>query len=227
MKKLSERAKANMALYAAAILIAVVFLGVFFWINSFAKIPKIVFYLLAPVVVVAGMILVDKVLKKTRLKAELEKMDEEALKELEDESGRSAKPRTWSIALASLICLIGAGVEGFETVRDMIEAQSFKDYLPDFIFFLTILIIGLILAKITYNVWKGRIFSQGNYTLIYFLSATIFVSNVIQGHYWESTEMVPNDTVSIFYYLLSIIILFLGNLFEIAIKVKADQDLTI
>jgi hypothetical protein len=63
--------------------------------------------------------------------------------------------------------------------------------------------------------------------MIYGVGVTLIISAVTQGEIWDSTLMVPNSTVAIYFSLLGMFIIFLGKLFEIAIKIKKENDMTV
>ena len=63
--------------------------------------------------------------------------------------------------------------------------------------------------------------------MIYGVGVTLIISTVTQVEVWDSTVMVPNITVSIYFSLLGMFIIFLGKLFEIAIKIKKENDMTV
>lgn len=83
------------------------------------------------------------------------------------------------------------------------------------------------IAIIAYNVKKKKIFTYTNARLIYGIGAIVIFSIVIQNHYWEITTMLPNDTVALNYSLLGVFIFFFGKVFDISVKMKEEQDLTI
>lgn len=71
----------------------------------------------------------------------------------------------------------------------------------------------------------GVVFMNSN--LMYIIGATLILSTILQTQLWETTEMIPNLTVAMYYYLFGVLVMFFGKLFNIAIKIKEEQDLTI
>ncbi len=227
-KKLSQRRKINLIFYSVGTVLALAFLGLIIWIDKrFMDVPAIVVYILCPFITVGGLVLTGKIMEKTGFKEEMDRMEKEAEEEEKKSEGRNGKPEIWSIGLFAALSLIWAAVEGGGTVMDMIRDKSFIMYVPDMICSLTLLIIGLLLAGITYNVWKGRVFTEANSRIIYFIAVTLTISVLVQRHYWDSTPMIPNETVGMYFLGFGIMTAFFGSLFEIAIKIKDDQDLTI
>ncbi len=149
--------------------------------------------------------------------------EEEALKEKKSAN----RPPIYRIVILAIICICYPIVEGVELVKKIVESDSLASYLPDIICFFTMLICGVLLAIIAYNVFKGKVFHSTNSLLLYGIGMAIVASALLQNHYWETTEMIPNDTVFMFYILFGVMTGFCGSLFDIAIKIKEDQDLTI
>ncbi len=227
-KKPSQRRQIELIIYAVIVLTALGFIALTIWLRKLVNFPTVLFYVCLPLVVVLMANLTMTILEKTRYKGEIDRMEKEAEEEEENEStGKNEKPRIWSIGLFAALALIWAVIEGVGTSSDMIKAKSFIAYIPDMICALTLLVIGLLLAGITYNVWKGRVFTETNSRLIYLIAVTLTVSVIIQLHYWDSTPMIPNETVGMYFMGFGIMTAFFGSLFNIAIKMKNDQDLTI
>ncbi len=169
--------------------------------------------------------------------------EEEALKEKKSAN----RPPIYRIVILAIICICYPIVEGVELVKKIVDGESFNNqmtasesvtshimesnslaiYLPDIICFFTMLICGVLLTIIAYNVFKGKVFHSTNSLLLYGIGMTIVASALLQNHYWETTEMIPNDTVFMFYIMFGVMTGFCGSLFDIAIKIKEDQDLTI
>ena len=74
---------------------------------------------------------------------------------------------------------------------------------------------------------KKKIFTSANAKLIYSIGTIVIVSVIIQNHYWETTTMMPNDTVGMIFALFGAFIVFFGRVFAIGVKMKEEQDLTI
>ena len=108
------------------------------------------------------------------------------------------------------------------------EAEHFfKVIVPDLMGILTLLACSILIAIMAYNVKKKKIFTRTNAKLIYAIGAIIIFSVVIQNHYWETTTMLPNNTVAMNFSLFGVFIIFFGRVFDIGVKMKEEQDLTI
>ena len=92
---------------------------------------------------------------------------------------------------------------------------------------LTLLACSILVVIIAYNVYKKRIFTRTNAKLIYSIGAILIFSIIIQNHYWETTTMLPNDTVALNFSLFGAFIIFFGRVFHIGVRIKEEQDLTI
>jgi hypothetical protein len=63
--------------------------------------------------------------------------------------------------------------------------------------------------------------------MIYGVGVTLIISTMLQNEIWDSTLMVPNSTLTSYFYLFGMFFIFLGKLFEIAIKIKKENDMTV
>ncbi len=229
IKKPSPKRQIELIIYAVITVTGLLYFGLTIWLRKLINIPVAVFYILLPYIMIAVLNATQTLLEKSRYKEEIARWE----KEIEDEekkdeqNGRYEKPNIWQIGLFAVCALVWAAVEGVGLIREMIQEKSLIMFLPDTVCFITLLIIGLVITKITYNVWKGRVFTESNSRLIYFMGFILVLSVLIQQHYWDSTEMVPNSTVGMYFMGFGALILFFGSLFDIAIKMKNDRDLTI
>ncbi len=218
-KSPKDRFKIMLTLIYAAIAVAFVILMlvvmVYFDLSS-PFVPLCMVPLMLGVYILAGQIL------KKRYRKEMEELEAEM-----EEEDKKEKPKIYNIFFLSAVLIIVAVIDGVNVVFDMIENESIPEYLPDFIGFLTMFVCGALIAGIAYNVRKGRIFYSRNSTLLNLIGATFILSALVQNHYWEGTTMIPNTTVFMYFIFFGGIIIFFGSLFDIAIKIKEDQDLTI
>ncbi len=227
MRRPTKREQIQMILYAVMGVSGFLFFGLALLLRNVINFPiAIPVMLVIPVMGATGS-LAQILLEKSRYKAEIDAMEKEAEEEEKKEAEKEEKPQIWSLAWLSFAAVVWAMVEGATTVDNMVRAKSFVMFIPEFLSFMTLLIIGLLLAKISWNVRKGRVFTKSNYTIIYWIALTVVMSVVIQQHYWDATPMIPNSTVGMYFLVFGMIIFFLGSLFRIAIKIKNDQDLTI
>ncbi len=228
-KKPSSRRQIELIIYAVIVVTVLAFLGLSIVIRNLVNIPVAFIYILLGPALVGALWLTQTLMEKSRYKEELDRMEKEieAEEEKNERTGKTEKPDLWLIVLPVACTIIWSIVEGTGTVMDMVEAGSFIMFIPDMICSMTLFIIGLLLAMITFNVWKDRIFTISNCRIIYFIAFTLIVSVIIQMQYWDSTPMIPNATVGMYFLTLGTMAIFFGKLFEIMIKIKNDNDLTI
>ncbi len=229
IKKPSPKRQIELIIYAVITVTGLLYFGLTIWLRKLINIPAAFFYILLPFLMVAVLNATQTILEKSRYKDEIARWEKEIEEEekKDEQNGKIEKPNIWQIGLFAACALVWAAVEGVGLVMDMIQEKSFIMFLPDTVCFFTLLAIGLVITKITYNVWKGKVFTESNSRLIYFMGFILVVSVLIQLHYWDSTEMVPNSTVGMYFMGFGALILFFGSLFDIAIKMKNDRDLTI
>ncbi len=170
-------------------------------------------------------------LNRSRYKDVVAELDKECEQEEERKSRTGEKPVIVVPTLVAIVCMLMALYGGWHLAADMLngvgEGKAFAGYLPEIISWFTLLLCGILLLPILYNARRGRIFSKANLLLTYGIGATIFISVVAQSHYWESTPMVPNSTVALYYMYFAFIMFFFAQLLGIAGRIKEDQDLTI
>jgi hypothetical protein len=178
-----------------------------------------------------GLILFQKIIERSRYSKEFEEVNRELEKEEEMKSAKEERPGFRSLAIVAVIAMICAVAKAVETVKLMISDYSnglpINAHLPQCINILTLLVCGIFIAVILYNVSKRRVFDSRNSFCIYGVGATIIISTLLQSELWEATPMIPNNTVMMYYMIFGIFIVFFGKLFDIAVKLKNEQDLTI
>lgn len=208
----------------------VLFVGVmFFRVNS--DIPSVLLYLCMGVVYVGGLVLVQKILERSHWKDVLEKANIECEEEEEKKKTTDQIPNFFTLLITSVVAFLYVISDIIDIVNSIISNSTITDsidqYLPQCVNVLTLLICCVFIAVILYNVWRRNVFNRKNSFCIYGVGATIVISTFLQGAYFESTPMIPNEDVKIYYLLFGIFIFFFGALFDIAVKMKEEQDLTI
>ncbi len=220
--------KLKFIIYASAALVTLLAVGIMVCLETILNIPLAIAMLALFLVLIGGFWLIGKFMDHSKYKTEFDEMEKEAeIEEEEEKKKRGMKPSITGLVLLAATIFLFAVFSGIEMVVNMIDDKSFADYLPDLCMVLTYFVSGGLLAKIAYNIRKGKVFHSGNTTLIYLIGVTIFASANIQNHYWESTTMVPNMTVFACYMVFVGLCVFFANLFSIAIQIKEEQDLTI
>lgn len=193
--------------------------------------PAVLLYLSMGFAYTGGLILFQKIIERSRYSKEFEEANRELEKEEEMKSAKDERPGFRSLAIVAVIAMICAVAKAVETVKLMISDYSnglpTNTHLPQCINILTLLVCGIFIAVILYNVSKHRVFDNRNSYCIYGVGASIIISTLLQSELWATTPMIPNDTVMMYYMIFGIFIVFFGKLFDIAVKLKNEQDLTI
>ena len=193
--------------------------------------PAVLLYLSMGFAYAGGLILFQKVIERSRYSKEFEEANREAEKEEEMKSAKDERPGFHSLAIVAAVAMICAVSNAVGTVKlmvsDYINGLPINAHLPQCMNILTLLVCGIFIAIIFYNVSKRRVFDNRNSFCIYGVGATIIVSTLLQSELWATTPMIPNDTVMMYYMIFGIFIVFFGKLFDIAVKLKNEQDLTI
>ncbi len=214
------RRKIDLIFAAIAAVFVLLMIAVMVWFDL--KSPLVPICMIPLMILVYALVI--RMMEKGRYRKEMEELEKEL--EAEEKRGKE-KPKIYNIVFLSVVLLVVAVIDGVNVVTDMIENESFTAFLPDFVGFVTMFIIGGLVAGIAYNVWKGRVFYSRNSVLMNLIGATFILSALVQNHCWEATTMIPNVTVFMYFILFGGIIIFFGSLFDIAIRIKEDQDLTI
>ena len=193
--------------------------------------PAVLLYLSMGFAYTGGLILFQKIIERSRYSKEFEEVNRELEKEEEMKSAKDERPGFRSLAIVAVVAMICAVAKAVETVKLMISDYNnglpINAYLPQCINILTLLVCGIFIAVILYNVSKRKVFDSRNSFCIYGVGATIIISTLLQSELWATTPMIPNDTVMMYYMIFGIFIVFFGKLFDIAVKLKNEQDLTI
>ena len=101
-----------------------------------------------------------------------------------------------------------------------------RECLPQCVNTLTLLICCIFIVVILFNVSRKRIFDRRNSICIYGVGATVIFGTILRIRLMGDAPM-PDSDAMIYYSLLGIFIIFFGRLFDIAVKIKKEQDLTI
>ena len=193
--------------------------------------PPILLYLCMGFAYTGGLVLFQKIIERSRYKQDFEEANRELEKEEEMKSAKDERPGFRSLAIVAVVAMICAVSDAVETVSLMVSDYSnglpINTHLPQCINILTLLTCGIFIAVILYNVSKRRVFDNRNSFCIYGVGATIIISTLLQSELWASTQMIPNGNVMMYYLIFGIFIVFFGKLFDIAVKLKNEQDLTI
>lgn len=172
-----------------------------------------------------------EVLERKGYKPYIDVMEKKEEAEEESELRTGGRPGVWELVPVSLIALVVACYSAGYLVlcihEEWSKGASLTTYMPQIVEIFTLLPCGLLLLGLAYNVWRRRVFVSANGRMVNGIAFVIIFSTLVQVHYWESTPMVPNNTVFLFYMLLGCCIFFFGSLFDIAVRMKNEQDLTV
>ena len=179
---------------------------------------------------IGGLLGFQKGLENSRLKNEFEEANRECEEEEAKKTSADEKPDFFTLLAIAIFALIYSVSNAVDLVQNMISAHSadipLSQYLPQFADTLTLLICCIFIGIIVFNVSRKRIFDRRNSICIYGVGAAIIVGHILPIQLMGDAPTADTD-VLVYYSLLGIFIIFFGRLFDIAVKMKNEQDLTI
>ena len=194
------------------------------------SIPALLLYGCMGVLYVGGLLGFQKGLENSRLKLEFEEANRECEEEEAKKTSADEKPDFFTLMAIAIFALIYSVSNAVDLVQNMISAHSadipLSQYLPQFADTLTLLICCIFIVIIVFNVSRKRIFDRRNSICIYGVGAAIIFGHILQIQLMGDAPTADTD-VLVYYSLLGIFIIFFGRLFDIAVKMKNEQDLTI
>ena len=194
------------------------------------SIPALLLYGCMGVLYVGGLLGLQKGLENSRLKHEFEEVNRECEEEEAKKTSADEKPDFFTLLVIAVFALIYSVSNAVDLVQNMISAHSadipLSQYLPQFADTLTLLICCIFIGIIVFNVSRKRIFDRRNSICIYGVGAAIIFGHILQIQLMGDAPTADTD-VLVYYSLLGIFIIFFGRLFDIAVKMKNEQDLTI
>ena len=194
------------------------------------SIPALLLYGCMGALYIGGLLGLQKGLENSRLKHEFEEANRECEEEEAKKTSADEKPDFFSLLIIAVFALIYAVSNAVDLVQNMISAHSadipLSQYLPQFADTLTLLICCIFIGIIVFNVSRKRIFDRLNSICIYGVGAAIIFGHILQIQLMGDAPTADTD-VLVYYSLLGIFIIFFGRLFDIAVKMKNEQDLTI
>ena len=194
------------------------------------SIPALLLYGCLGVLYIGGLLGFQKGLENSRLKLEFEEANRECEKEEAKKTSADEKPDFFTLLAIAIFALIYSVSNAVDLVQNMISAHSadipLSQYLPQFADTLTLLICCIFIGIIVFNVSRKRIFDRRNSICIYGVGAAIIFGHILQIQLMGDAPIADTD-VLVYYSLLGIFIIFFGRLFDIAVKMKNEQDLTI
>jgi hypothetical protein len=194
------------------------------------SIPALLLYGCMGALYIGGLLGFQKGLENSRLKLEFEEANRECEEEEAKKSSADEKPDFFTLMAIAIFALIYSVSNAVNLVQNMISAHSadipLSQYLPQFADTLTLLICCIFIGIIVFNVSRKRIFDRCNSICIYGVGAAIIFGHILQIQLMGDAPTADTD-VLVYYSLLGIFIIFFGRLFDIAVKMKNEQDLTI
>lgn len=193
-------------------------------------IPALLLYVCMGALYIVGLLGFQKGLENSRLKKELEDANRECEEEEAKKTPGDEKPDILSLLVVALVAFIYAASNTVELVKNMISAHSagipVTEYLPQGADTLTLLVCCIFIGIIVFNVSRKRIFDRRNSICIYGVGVAVIFGHILQMQLMGDAPTADSDAF-VYYSLMGIFIIFFGRLFDIAVKIKNDQDLTI
>ncbi len=219
--------KAKMIIIVSALLMMAVYFGLALLVRELTDWSfDMIIILMSPLLLVGTVVILTS-LQKSRFKDDLDKFEKTEAAQAERSMGKDEKPSLWGILLVTFLTILSASLYTFEILRDMDPDRPISEYMPEISCALTLIACAIPVVIIAFNIWKGRVFTSANVNLIYAISSIIFVSPLLQGRFLGETPMLPNDFMIMIYMFISMILFFVGEILEVAVKVRKDQDLII
>lgn len=205
----------------------IVLLVIVFVLRVKSGIPSLLLYACMGVAYIGGFYVFQRILEKSSLKDELEEANRICEEEEEKKTAADEKPEFSSLALIAIFAFVYAIFDMIEMIK-MITSDGIpvRECLPQCVNTLTLLICCIFIAVILFNVSRKRIFDRRNSICIYGVGATVIFGTILRIRLMGDAPM-PDSDATIYYSLLGIFIIFFGRLFDIAVNIKKEQDLTI
>ena len=229
MKKMIPEKKVTRIIHTVTVLMVIALVALVHYTKAKYDLPTVVLYACYMPLFIGGQILFSKWLENSKWKETVEEMEKEAE---EEEAKSKLTPSISGLVLIVLLCL-GYSIYNAMGIIEGIFSNQYepelflKTIVPDCIGLLTLLACSILIAIIAYNVIKKKVFTSTNSRLIFSIGAIMIFSVIIQNHYWETTTMLPNDTVAMNFALFGAFIVFFARVFAIGVKMREEQDLTI
>ena len=210
-------------------LVNVVFVALFTYARVKTEIPAVLLLFILLVLEMVALNVLSRFFYSGKNKAVMEELDLECEKEEEQEFKKGEKPDAgalWLMVAVLFVLTVGNGIEVFNRVA-LQDGEGGANVLPECVGMLTMLLCLCFIGVILYNVRKRKVFDPVNARMIYAVGATMVASTLLQMEVWDTTSMVPNSTVQMYNLLFGTFVIFFGKLFDIAVKMKDERDLTI
>lgn len=193
-------------------------------------IPALLLYGCMGALYIVGLLGFQKGIENSRLKKEFEEANRECEEEEAKKTPADEKPDFFTLLVIAIFTMIYAISNTVELVKNMISAHSagipVAEYLPQCADTLTLLVCCIFICIIVFKVSRKRIFDRRNSICIYGVGAAVIFGHILQMQLTGDAPTADSDAF-VYYSLMGIFIIFFGRLFDIAVKIKNDQDLTI
>lgn len=210
---------------------SIVLFAIVIYLRFTSEIPALLIYLGMGIVYPIGFYVLQKVLERSRWSAALEEANRECEEEEERKPASKEKPEMSSLIIMAVIAFIFAIGNTWNIVStimaDYSKGLSIQKYLPQCADMLTIILCCVFIAIIIYNVSKSRVFDNRNTFCISSVGFVVLINSVLQTHEILGTNVNLDFRHQMPYMLFGMFILFFGQLFGIAVKMKKEQELTI
>ena len=223
-----KKVKRIIKIFSAAWII--VLLAIVIILRVTTEIPAIALYLCMGACYIGGILGLQKAMERGKLKDAIDEVNRECEAEEENKHVTDEKPDFFSLAVIAMFALIYSictlGEIGQTVLSDLSEGSTIKELLPQCISALSLLICCTFIGIILFNVAKKKVFDRSNSICIYGVGVTVIFGTILQNQLSGGASMLETDA-TVYYSLLGILIIFFGRLFDIAVKMKQEQDLTI
>lgn len=210
---------------------SIVLFAIVIYLRFTSEISALLIYLGMGIVYPIGFYVLQKVLERSRWSAALEEANRECEEEEERKPASKEKPEMASLIIMAVIAFIFAIGNTWSIVStimaDYSKGLSIQKYLPQCADMLTIILCCVFIAIIIYNVSKNRVFDNRNTFCISSVGFVVLINSVLQTHEILGTSVNLDFRHQMPYMLFGMFILFFGQLFGIAVKMKKEQELTI
>ncbi|MEE1089438.1 MAG: DUF2975 domain-containing protein [Bacteroidaceae bacterium] len=226
-----EKKKLKKMITWSTILVETILLAIGLVVRHIYDVPWVIIALFYVPLLVLSLALLSKYFSKGKWKDSMDELERECEEEERREEKKVEKSNVTLMWIVLIVCMIIAVGDTIEITGRIIlrsyGGNPVKELLPEVFGPLTMAICAVFIVIILFNVNRNRVFDHTNVKMIYGVGVTLIISTMLQNEIWDSTLMVPNSTLTSYFYLFGMFFIFLGKLFEIAIKIKKENDMTV
>lgn len=170
-----------------------------------------------------GWYLLRKLFKRSSWNKALEKVEHECDEKHSAENVAGERPDVFSLAIIIVALFLYIVSEVGSVWQSIIGGCCIEELLAQCVNIVMLFVCCIFIAVIFYNVSRRRVFDSGNPFCIYGVGATLIINAILQHNYLQTVT----GQVAIYYYVPAILIIFFARMFDIAVKLKKEHDLTI